>query len=223
MRHFFEEMRRRHYEFHQRHEGCHAIGRGGHRGGPFGGHRGRGMGGDDEGELGGRDFRGGRKLSSSDLQLIILALLEESPRHGYEVIKALDERTNGFYAPSPGMVYPALTYLEEIGHATVEQDGSKKRYSITDEGRAHLTANRAVVEAIMGKLTWLGEKMDRIREVFGDRGRHHAEGPFLPVLEAVRIKFKHLMLTKIGAPEAEQARVARILEEALGKIERGEG
>lgn len=60
----------------------------------------------------------------------------------------------------------------------------------------------------MGKLTWLGEKMDRIREVFGDRGRHPAEGPFSPVLEAVRIKLKRLMLSKIGAAADEQARVA---------------
>lgn len=148
MRQFFEEMRRKHHEFHRNHghHGHHMIGRGGHRGGPFGG---RGHGGDDESELGGRDFRGGRKLSSSDLQLIILALLEESPRHGYEVIKALDERTNGFYAPSPGMVYPALTYLEELGHATVEQEGSKKRYSITDEA-----ARIWMPTAISSKPSW---------------------------------------------------------------------
>ena len=70
--------------------------------------------------MGGRAFGMGRKLASVDLQLLILGLLAEKPRHGYEIIKALDERSKGFYVPSPGMVYPALTYLEEIGHATVD-------------------------------------------------------------------------------------------------------
>ncbi len=80
------------------------------------------------GGMGGRPFGMGRKLASVDLQLLILGLLAEKPRHGYEIIKALDERSKGFYIPSPGMVYPALTYLEEIGHATVEADGSRKLY-----------------------------------------------------------------------------------------------
>ena len=84
--------------------------------------------------MGGRPFGMGRKLASVDLQLLILGLLAEKPRHGYEIIKALDERSKGFYIPSPGMVYPALTYLEEIGHATVEADGSRKLYSITESG-----------------------------------------------------------------------------------------
>src|SRR5688572_29640957 len=62
----------------------------------------------------GGDFRTGRKLASADLQLLILALLAEKPRHGYELIKAFEERSSGFYTPSPGMIYPALTYLEEL-------------------------------------------------------------------------------------------------------------
>ncbi len=72
------------------------------------------------GGMGGRGFGMGRKLGSADLQLLILRLLDEKPSHGYEIIKALDEHSNGFYVPSPGMVYPALTYLEELGFATVE-------------------------------------------------------------------------------------------------------
>src|SRR6266567_9519319 len=98
--------------------------------------------------LGGRGFFGGRKLGSDELQLVILALLEERPRHGYEIIKALEERSGGFYSPSPGMVYPALTYLEEVGFATVETEGSKKLYQITDLGRAKLDENRALADAI---------------------------------------------------------------------------
>src|SRR5277367_1130133 len=90
-------------------------------------------------------FGRGRKLGSADLQLLLLALLAERPSHGYELIKALDERSNGYYAPSPGMVYPALTYLEEIGHASVEAEGTKKRYTISEAGLDHLEKNRAAV------------------------------------------------------------------------------
>ncbi|MGH6976939.1 MAG: PadR family transcriptional regulator, partial [Stellaceae bacterium] len=84
--------------------------------------------------FGPRGVSAGRKLGSGELQMLILALLEEQPRHGYDLIKELTERTGGFYAPSPGMVYPALTYLEELGHAAVESDGNKKLYRITDAG-----------------------------------------------------------------------------------------
>ena len=92
-------------------------------------HGGRGLGrfgkGFMDGGTGGRAFGMGRKLASVDLQLLILGLLADKPHHGYEIIKALDERSKGFYVPSPGMVYPALTFLEEIGHATIEADGNR--------------------------------------------------------------------------------------------------
>ncbi|HZI82915.1 MAG TPA: PadR family transcriptional regulator, partial [Casimicrobiaceae bacterium] len=83
-------------------------------------------------------FRAGRKLGGDHLQLVILALLADKPYHGYEIIKALEERSGGFYTPSPGMVYPALTYLEELGYASVEAEGAKKLYRISKEGREHL-------------------------------------------------------------------------------------
>ena len=66
--------------------------------------------------MGGDGMPGGRKLGSADLQLLLLALLAERPAHGYELIRTLEQRSGGFYAPSPGMVYPALTFLDEIGH-----------------------------------------------------------------------------------------------------------
>src|ERR1700687_3322644 len=116
--------------------------------------------------LGGRGFFGGRKLGSGELQLVILALLEERPRHGYEIIKALEETSRGFYAPSPGMVYPALTYLEEVGYATVEAEGSKKLYRITEAGVAKLNENRAFVDAVLAQLAQVGNKMDRVRQAF---------------------------------------------------------
>src|ERR1700735_4750951 len=77
------------------------------------------LGGFSEG-FGGRAMRAGRMLASGDLQLIILALLSDKPRHGYEIIKAIEEHCSGIYTPSPGVVYPALTYLEETGFAVSE-------------------------------------------------------------------------------------------------------
>src|SRR3984893_258934 len=130
-------------------------------------HGGRGLGrfgkGFMDGGMGGRAFGMGRKLASVDLQLLILGLLAEKPRHGYEIIKALDERSKGFYVPSPGMVYPALTYLEEIGHATVEVEGSRKLYHITDAGKEHLDSNRSTVDALFAQFGRVGERMERVR------------------------------------------------------------
>ncbi|HSY88655.1 MAG TPA: PadR family transcriptional regulator, partial [Verrucomicrobiae bacterium] len=107
-------------------------GRGASRGGFAGGGFAGGPGFDDEG------FRRGRKLGSGDLQLLLLHLLAEKPSHGYELIKGLEERSSGYYVPSPGMIYPALTYLEELGYARVEAEGAKKLYHPTEEGRRHL-------------------------------------------------------------------------------------
>src|SRR5437667_7733878 len=117
-------------------------------------------------DIGWHGFRAGRKLGAEDLQLIILALLAEKPAHGYEIIKALGERSGGFYSPSPGMVYPALTYLEELGYASVEADGAKKLYRISDEGRAYLEQNRRIVDAIFAQLEWVGAKMEHVRRAF---------------------------------------------------------
>src|SRR5438552_14522750 len=116
--------------------------------------------------LGWHGFRAGRKLGGDDLQLVILALLAEKPSHGYEIIKALEEYSGGFYAPSPGMVYPALTYLEELGYAVVEVEGAKKLYRITETGRAHLQKNREVVDTMMAQLARVGQKMERVRQFF---------------------------------------------------------
>src|ERR1700687_6470569 len=85
--------------------------------------------------FGGADMmRAGRMLAQGDLRLIALALIAEQPRHGYEIIKVLEDKTAGWYSPSPGIVYPTLTYLEEAGHVTAQAEGAKKLYSTTDAG-----------------------------------------------------------------------------------------
>lgn len=122
-------------------------------------------GGDGEGfgNMGG-NFRIGRMLASGDLRLVALYLIEKQPRHGYDLIKAIEEQSVGFYSPSPGIVYPALTYLEEAGYVTSQVDGNKKLYTITDEGRAHLADNREAIESTLSFLAKAGEQMNRFRD-----------------------------------------------------------
>ncbi|MDP9424003.1 MAG: PadR family transcriptional regulator, partial [Pseudomonadota bacterium] len=86
-----------------------------------------------------------RMFEGGELRLVLLKLIADQPRHGYELIKAIEEMTGGEYAPSPGIVYPTLTYLEEAGYVTAQADGAKRLYSITGEGRAYLESNRAFV------------------------------------------------------------------------------
>jgi DNA-binding PadR family transcriptional regulator len=173
---------------------------------------------------GGRGFRSGRKLGAVDLQLVILALLAENPRHGYEIIKALDERSGGFYVPSPGMVYPALTYLEEIGFAVVEAEGTKKLYRITDTGRAHLETNRKHVDWMLERLEWIGKKWERFRGAFTrDEAAPGAEteeddAGTSDELRQVRRDLKDALRESRHASPEEQKRVAEILRQAMERI-----
>jgi DNA-binding PadR family transcriptional regulator len=97
--------------------------------------------------------RGGRMFEQGDLKYVILRLLEEKPRHGYDIIKELENRFGGSYAPSPGTVYPTLTMLEDLGYArVVPEEGGKKIYEITDEGRKHLAEHSNTVDDIFERI-----------------------------------------------------------------------
>jgi DNA-binding PadR family transcriptional regulator len=104
----------------------------------------------------GRGFRDGdssRVFEHGDLRLVIMALLSEKPRYGYEIIKALEEWVGGGYSPSPGVVYPTLTLLEEVGHATVsDEHGGRRLYTLSTDGRAFLEVNRKTVDAIFARI-----------------------------------------------------------------------
>lgn len=207
---------------HHHPHGFHPFHAAGPRGGPRGGHGGRGGRGEDG--HGGPEWTRGRKVSAEDLQLMLLALLEKTPSHGYELIKALGALSNGYYTPSPGMVYPALTYLEEIGHATVEQEGSKKRYHVAPEGQAHLAANRDYVEVLLEKLRHMARKMEWMRQAWsaepretGPEGEDLATG-WLEEFVQARMAMRHALLLKSGATPAEQRRVAAILHRAVQEI-----
>lgn len=201
--HFF------HQRFHQ------FMGR--HRGHPGFGHFGKGF--MEGGGMGGRGLGMGRKLASADLQLLILKLLEEKPRHGYEVIIDLEERSNGFYVPSPGMVYPALTYLEEIEHATVEASGTRKLYSITAAGRAHLEANRGRAEGLFKQFERVGQRMEQVRRAMDAEQGEESESRFgSRELHRARRDLKQALVDKIGSSKDEQQRIALILQRAAAEI-----
>ncbi len=194
-----------------------------HPGGPGLGRFGKGfMDGDG---MGGRAFGMGRKLASVDLQLLILALLADKPRHGYEIIKALDERSKGFYIPSPGMVYPALTYLEEIGHATIEVDGTRKRYHLTDAGRQHLGENRAMADALFAQFGRVGERMDRVRRAMraGESDQMATAQDNRGSKELLRAwrEFNAALAEQWDVPREEQQRIVEILTRATAEITGG--
>ncbi|KDR33576.1 PadR family transcriptional regulator [Caballeronia grimmiae] len=224
---------RRHFEFnspfalpHVAHALWGMIGRhrhgGGGRFGGGGGPGGLGGFGDGPDDMGGMPRS--RKFSSDDLQLLLLAMLEEAPRHGYELIKALADRSNGFYTPSPGMVYPALTYLEELGYATVELEGNRKRYALSDGGREYLAANRERVDLMLARLLHFARKMDLVRRAYaGEEPDEAAAGSgWAPELVAARRALKRALLLRTEASQDEQRRIAEILARATAEIEQGD-
>ena len=173
------------------------------------------------GGTGGRGFGMGRKLSSGDLQLLILKLLDEKSRYGYEIIKELDERSKGFYVPSPGMVYPALTYLEEIGHATVAVDGARKLYSITETGKEHLAKNLSTADALFTQFGRVGQRMERMRRALdaeegAEEPGHEHRGS--RELHRARHELKLALADKWHSSREEQQRIAAILARAAAEI-----
>ena len=137
-------------EEHGQHHGCR------HRHGGFGRHWAgfeRGFGGMRE-----------RMFDSGHLRLVILQLIADKPSYGYEIIKAIEERLAGAYAPSPGVVYPTLTLLEEEGLARVAStDGNRKLYEATGQGKEYLKANRVHLKAIFGRIEEAGKAFGRGR------------------------------------------------------------
>jgi DNA-binding PadR family transcriptional regulator len=157
----------------------------------------------------GRRGRGGRFFDQGDLRLVILALLAEQPRHGYELIKEIEERLGGAYAPSPGVVYPTLTWLEELGYAAVTTEGAKKLYTATPEGLAHLEQNRSQVDGLFARMGQVG-----------------ARGDFAPrIMRAMgNVKLALKLRLASGSLTAEQVdKIAAALDAAALEIERSAG
>jgi len=199
-----------------RHFGCDerwAAGRHGrwrhHR---HGGRRGRS-------DFGGGDMmRAGRMLAQGDLRLLALALIAEQPRHGYEIIKVLEEKTEGWYAPSPGIVYPTLTYLEEAGYVTAETSGAKKLYSITAEGQAYLDANRDFVDAVLERLDAVGE---RVRARRSDEESDDRRGPRMPrLVRAALENLRDVAAERLKDNGDTEAKVVEVLARAAAELKK---
>lgn len=163
---------------------------GGGRGGPFGGGRGR-----------------RRMFDGEELRLLLLALIAEGPRHGYDLIREIEERSGAAYAPSPGVVYPTLTMLDEMGLIDeVKEAGSRRSFAITEAGQAQLAEKQAEVEALLQRLAEIGQAQAK-----GDRA---------PVRRAMMNLGMALRETISRDEDGDKAhKIAELLDEATRKIE----
>ena len=175
------------------------------RGGMFGGRFGHGH--HHGGARGGQ--RLGRFFDHGDLRYVLLGLIAERPRHGYELIKAIEEKFGGLYSPSPGVVYPTLTLLEELGYIRPQGDeATRKQFAVTPEGSEFLAANRAVVDQIFAR-------MAEVTRTYGG-------GPAPEIRRALQ-NLEAALAIRLGRGPlgAEEVRaVTTILDRAAGEVER---
>jgi DNA-binding PadR family transcriptional regulator len=156
-------------------------------------------------------------LAHGDLRLIALALIAEQPRHGYEIIKLLEDRTAGWYSPSPGVVYPTLTFLEEVGYVTAQAEGAKKLYAITEQGSDHLAENRHLVEAVLERLAAIGARVTNLRRHAGEAD----DRPAVPRLVQAAIENLHEIASKRIEADAEaEVRVVEVLARAAAELKK---
>lgn len=102
--------------------------------------------------------RGGRRrLGHGDLRLLLLKLIADEPRHGYDLIREIESRTGGAYVPSPGVIYPALETLLDLGWVAAETEGTKRSFRLTDDGKSRLEAEGEALDRIEGRLNDLLE------------------------------------------------------------------
>lgn len=160
---------------------------------------------------GGRGERGERRrmFDGGELRLVLLKLIADEPRHGYDLIRHIEELTGGSYAPSPGVIYPTLTMLDDMGQIEAQQsDGAKKLFAITDAGRAELEANADIVEAALARLTAVGEETQRtdsasVRRAMGN--------------------LRQVLMNRLGDRDLNEAAlhdIVALIDEAAQKIER---
>jgi DNA-binding PadR family transcriptional regulator len=150
---------------------------------------------------------GGRLFDNGELRLVILSFIAEKPSHGYEIIKGIEEQMGGSYVPSPGVVYPTLSMLEDEGFATVNSEGGKKLYTITDAGRAELKTNKARIEQLLGRIRQVGEAFGSGRTPQVMRAMHNFK-------LALKMRFAQ------GDMTSDQIkRVAEIIDNAAKEIE----
>jgi DNA-binding PadR family transcriptional regulator len=196
-----------HHPHNHEHRGHRFGPRGGfHHGMRHGGHRGWG---ERHGDGEGRGGRRRRVFDSSELRLVLLKLIADQPRHGYELIRAIEELSGGVYAPSPGVVYPTLTMLEEMGF--IEQsggEGARKPYQITDSGRAHLEENEEEADELVRRLKALSPS-------YSAEGGSPIWRAMRNLGQAIRNRVAHGEIT-----EETKFELAALIDELAQKIER---
>ncbi|WP_199257223.1 PadR family transcriptional regulator [Pantoea sp. BAV 3049] len=194
-------------DYHPRYADRRGDRRDGHRG------HGRGRGGDDAGHRDRPSFLRGRKFGADELQLLLLSLLKDQASYGYELIKILKEKSGGFYTPSPGVIYPALTYLEDVGYVSVLQEGNRKRYAISEQGQAYLAENQQMTDALLAKLALFARQSESFNQAMFEQRQ-----PFSPALteaiHALRSELHHYH----GSSEEVQAQVADIIQQTLAHL-----
>jgi DNA-binding PadR family transcriptional regulator len=147
-------------------------------------------------------------FESGELRLVMLLLIESEPRHGYDIIRDIETRTGGAYAPSPGIVYPTLTLLEEVGQIeTQASEGAKKLFAITEAGKLHLNESRAIAETALARLEALRQKGESL-----DAG---------PIHRAMA-NLKTALQQRVGDKAEKELifNIADIIDDAARKIER---
>lgn len=192
-------------------EGRHGRGFDGHHAGPRGGRSGRGEGGrgwDEDGPGFGRGGGRRRMFDGGELRLVLLKLIADKPRHGYDLIRAIEERTGGAYAPSPGIVYPTLTLLSEMGLIDEQlAEGARKQFAVTPEGTAHLAEHDAEVVAMLARLDALGAMRERTDAVPIRRAMHN---------------LRSVLMSRLGdgLDKERMLEATALIDEAARKIER---
>jgi len=155
---------------------------------------------------------GGRRrrvFDSGELRLVLLKLIADQPRHGYELIRAIEELSGGSYVPSPGMVYPTLTLLQDMGQIEeATSEGARKPFAVTEAGTAELAAKKEEVEALFARLAQLGAASRRT--------------DVAPVRRAMQ-NLRTVLLYRLNRDDVKAEtlhQVTDILDEAARKIER---
>jgi len=149
---------------------------------------------------------GGRLFDYGELRLLLLAMIAERPRHGYELIKSIEARFGGSYSPSPGVIYPTLAWLDDMGYVAIEGgESGRKSYRIAPEGEAFLAANRAAVDELLARV--------------GAGAAPEIPAPVLRAMENLKLAMRlRLKRGSLDQPAAE--RIAEALDAAALTVER---
>ncbi len=163
---------------------------------------------DDIGRLHGRG--GGRVFGHGGLRLVMLQLIADKPRHGYELIKAIEDRLAGRYSPSPGVVYPTLTLLEELGLIAADAAGSgtRRSFAATPAGLEHLAAHRVDVDALFARM-----------DTPGGGGHGLRPPPVVRAIENLKLALR-MRLARTPLTDAQAHAIAAVLDDASQRLER---